>query len=84
VSSSRFVAPSASRFIKAEKAVSRFIHHSLGVDAFFVRHPKLSRFIAHIPCVSKFFMLPPVASVSHVTPVYNSRARKRRPPMLRM
>jgi hypothetical protein len=70
---SRFVAPTASRFIKAE-AFSRFL----------VRHPKLSRFIAHIPGASRFLSLPAVATVPHVAPVYNARARKARRPTLRM
>jgi hypothetical protein len=67
---SRFFAPSVSRFIAAEAAaVSRFL----------VRHPKLSRFIAHIPGAS-FLPLPAVATVPHVAPVYNARARKLRGP----
>jgi hypothetical protein len=72
---SRFFAPSVSRFIAAEAAtVSRFL----------VRHPKLSRFIAHIPGASKFLPLPAVATVPHVAPVYNARARKLRGPTFRM
>lgn len=71
--SSRFVAPTASRFIKAE-AFSRFL----------VRHPKLSRFIAHIPGVSRFLTLPAVATVPHVAPVYNARARKNPAPRFRL
>lgn len=70
---SRFVAPAVSKFLKAETAaVSRFL----------VRHPKLSRFIAHVPGVSKFLALPAVATVKHVAPVYNRRARKIRRPTL--
>lgn len=71
---SRFFAPSASRYYTAAPAVSRFL----------VRHPKLSRFIAHIPGASKFLPLPAVATVAHVAPIYNNRARKPRRPALRM
>jgi len=45
-----------------------------------VRHPKLSRFIAHIPGGSKFLQVPAVATVPHVAPVYNARARKKPAP----
>jgi hypothetical protein len=71
---SRFFAPTVSRFIAAEDAVSKFL----------VRHPALSRFIAHVPGASKFLHLPKVATVPHVAPVYNARARKLRPPTFRM
>ncbi len=74
MSGSRFFATTAS-FIRAEQAaVSRFL----------VRHPKLSRFLAHIPGASKFLPLPAVATVQHVAPVYNARARKARRPVLKM
>lgn len=74
MSGSRFLAKTVS-IIKAEKtAVSRFL----------VRHPKLSRFLAHLPAVSKFLPLPAVATVPHVAPVYNRRARKIRRPTLGM
>ena len=68
MSGSRFVAELAS-VAKAEAAVSRFL----------VRHPKLSRFIAHIPGASKFLHLPAVATIVHIAPVYNARAKQRRP-----
>jgi hypothetical protein len=62
-----------SRVLKAA-AVSRFL----------VRHPKLSRFIAeHVPHASRYLDLPAVATVPHVTPVYNARAPKPRPPSFR-
>jgi hypothetical protein len=54
------------------------------VSKFLVRHPKLSRFIAHIPGASKFLPMPAVATVPHVAPVYNARARKHRHPSFRM
>jgi hypothetical protein len=64
-----------SRFIAAEAAaVSRFL----------VRHPKLSRFIAHIPGAARVLPLPAVATVPHVAPVYNARARKLRGPTFRL
>ena len=81
---SRFFAPTVSRYIAAEDTVSKFL----------VRHPKVSRFIAHIPGASKFLHLPvarslgvggpAVATVPHVAPVYNARARKPRHPSFRM
>jgi hypothetical protein len=49
------------------------------VSRFLVRHPKVSRFIARIPGVSRFFSLPAVATVAHIRPKYNKRARKARP-----
>ncbi len=80
---SRFVATQIpSGLLKVAAPVSRFIHAA--VDPFLVRHPKLSRFIAHVPGVSRFYSLPVVATVKHVAPVYNARARKSRPPTLRM
>jgi len=86
VSGSRFVATQTpSRFLQVAAApVSRFL----------VKHPKLSRFIAHLPGVSRFiprnlgegaFMtLPTAATVEHVAPVYNARARKQHRPSLKM
>jgi hypothetical protein len=71
---SGFFAPTVSRYIAAEGPVSKFL----------VRHPTLSRFIAHIPVASKSVPLPAVATVSHVAPVYNARARKPRAPTFRM
>lgn len=74
MNSSRFFATTAS-FIRAEQAaVSRFL----------VRHPKLSRFLAHVPGASKFLPLPAVATVQHVAPVYNARARKVPRPSFRL
>jgi hypothetical protein len=75
VSGSRFVAPAVSKFLKAEAAaVSRFL----------VRHPRFSRFLAHVPGASKLLPLPAVATVPHVAPIYNRRARKIRRPMLKL
>jgi len=54
------------------------------VSRFLVKHPKLSSFIAHIPGVSKFLMLAKMFGAPRVAPVYNSRARKRRPPTPQM
>jgi hypothetical protein len=64
-----------SRFlIKVAAPVSRFV----------VAHPALSRFVSHIPGVSRFLTWPAAADVPHIAPVYNTRARKNRRPMLRM
>jgi len=85
---SRFLATEAPSVYKVAAAhkpqgrISRFIHEA--VDPFLVRHPKLSRFMTHVPCVSRFYSLPAIATVQHVAPVYNSRARKPRRPTLKM
>ena len=66
-----------------QHAPSRFFKIA-AVSRFLVRHPKLSRFIAHIPGASKFLLLPKVATVAHVAPVYNEKALKPRAPTFRM
>ena len=62
-----------------QHAPSRFFKIA-AVSRFLVRHPKISRFIAeHIPVLCPFLPMPTVATVSHVAPQYNFRARKSRP-----
>jgi hypothetical protein len=66
------MAVAASKFLKAPAPKMSL---PAPVSRFLVRHPKLSRFIAHIPGVSRFMKLPAVATVAHIRPTYNTRAR---------
>ena len=63
-----------SRFLKVAQPISRFI----------TAHPALSRFVSHIPGVSRFLTWPTAATVLHIAPIYNTRARKQRHPTLSM
>jgi hypothetical protein len=63
-----------------QHAPSRFFKIA-AVSRFLVRHPKISRFIAeHIPVLCPFLPMPAVATVPHVAPQYNVRARSLKPP----
>jgi hypothetical protein len=82
-----------SRFLKVAAAqpegassgpVSRFLVQHPKVSRFIAAHPALSRFVAQLPGVSRFTVLPVVAPVEHIAPVYNTRARKPRRPSLKM
>ena len=75
--------PTQSRFLKVAQATPEPRGQRRAVPApisrFLVAHPKVSRFIARIPGVSRFFALPAVATVPHIKPLYNTRARRPRP-----